>query len=290
MCGGIKTNMKVKILCDSTMDISPELQAKYDININPLTIVLGDNAYKDGVDISPKDIFEFVSSGKGTSKTTAVNIEEYREFYAKHINDGAEGIVHLILSSELSAGYFNAILAAEEFENVFPIDSRSLSTGGGWLALYAADLAAEGKPAAEIAELVKAKVALVDASFVVDTLEYLRAGGRCSGLASFGANLLSLHPCLEMRGGKIEVGKKYRGNIKKVLKQYIEEKLKDAKDIDLRRAIVSHTFFDDPELVSDTIALIKEYQPFAEVLDCPAGCTISNHCGPGTLGVLFCRQ
>jgi DegV family protein with EDD domain len=272
------------------MDISPELQTKYSIGINPLTIVLDDKACKDGVDISPQDIFEFVSSGKGTSKTTAVNIEEYREFYAKYAAEGAEGIVHFILSSELSAGYFNAVIAAEEFENIFPIDSLSLSTGGGWLAVYAAELAAEGKTAAEIAQDVKAKAGKIDASFVVDTVEYLRAGGRCSGLAAFGANLLGLHPCLELRGGKIEVGKKYRGNIKKVLKQYIEEKLRDAKDIDLRRAIVSHTFFDDSEFVDEMVALVKKYQPFEEILICPAGCTISNHCGPGTLGVLFCRQ
>ncbi|MDR2361099.1 MAG: DegV family protein [Oscillospiraceae bacterium] len=282
--------MKVKILCDSTMDISPKVKEKYGIGINPLTIVLGDKAYKDGVEISPKEIFDFVGAGKGTSKTTAINIEEYREFYSKHIDGDTSGIVHLILSSELSAGYFNSMIAAEEFDNVFPIDSMSLSTGGGWLAIYAAELADEGRSAAEIAQIIKAKAANVDASFVVDTVDYLRAGGRCGGLAAFGANLLGLHPCLELRGGKIEVGKKYRGNIKKVIRQYVEEKLKDVQGIDPRRAIVSHTFFDDPEFVEEIIGLVGTYQPFKEILNCPAGCTISNHCGPGTLGVLFCMR
>jgi DegV family protein with EDD domain len=282
--------MKVKILTDSICDLTPELLARYDIDVVPLTIVLGDTPYKDGLEIKPADIFDFVGNGKGTSQTTAINIGEYHSIYEKSIAGGAEGIIHFILSSELSAGYHNAVVAANEFENIYPIDTKSLSAGSGWLALYAGELLDAGDDLKTVAQKVNEKIDKADASFVIDTLHYLHKGGRCGGLTALGANLLNLKPCLELRDGRIEVGKKYRGAIEKVLYQYIEERVKARDNLDLSRCFITHTFPTD-EIPNAMRELVLRLQPgFREVLITPAGCTISNHCGPKTLGILLYRK
>ncbi|MDR2530858.1 MAG: DegV family EDD domain-containing protein, partial [Oscillospiraceae bacterium] len=227
---------------------------------------------------------------KGVCQTTAINIEEYAQAYAEEFANGCESIVHFTMSSALSAGYSNAVAAARDFKYVYPIDTMSLSTGAGWLALYACELLESGVEPSEVAARCESKKTLADASFVIDTLTYLHKGGRCSGVAALGANLLNLKPCLELRNGKIEVGKKYRGNIEKVIRQYIEDRLIDRGDVDLSLAMVSHTFFDDPEFVEAACDRIRELQPFARVIPTFAGCTVSNHCGPNTLGLMFYRK
>jgi len=282
--------LKIKIIADSTCDLSQELLLKYDIRRVPLTIVKGGQGFKDGEEISPREIFDFVESGGGACQTTAVNIGEYSQAYAEELEAGADAIIHFILSGELSAGYSNAVIAAGEFNNVYPIDTRSLSTGAGWLVLYGAELAKTEQDPKLIVEKCEAKKQLSDASFVIDTLKYLHKGGRCSGLTALGANLLNLKPCLELREGKIEVGKKYRGNIEKVIRQYIADRIQGRDDLDLSRAIITHTFFDSPEFVNDIARYAKELQPFNEVLITDAGCTVSNHCGPCTLGILIYRK
>jgi len=282
--------MNIKIIADSTCDLSDELLEEYNILRLPLGIVMGDDIFKDGIEVTPIDIFKHVDSGKGLCKTSAINVAEYRDAYASEFSKGADAILHFTLSCELSACYENALIAAEEFDNVYPIDTRSLSTGSGWLVLYAADLAAEGVAAKELAGLCEEKKHLSDTSFVIDTLDYLYKGGRCSGLAAFSASLLNLKPCLNLIDGKIEVGKKYHGNIKKILLKYVEDRIGNRDDLDLRRAFVTHTFFDDPEFVSEIVELVSRTQPFNEVLITKAGCTISNHCGPNTLGVLIYRK
>jgi len=281
--------MDIKIIADSTCDLSDELFEKYDILRLPLGIVMGDDIFKDGIEVTPLDIFKHVDSGKGLCKTCAINVAEYREAYASEFEKGARAILHFTISSELSACYENALVAAAEFENVYCIDTRSLSTGSGWLVLYAADLAAEGVGAKELAALCEAKKELSDASFVIDTLDYLYKGGRCSGLAAFSANLLNLKPCLNLRDGKIEVGKKYHGKIKKILPKYVNDRIGNRDDLDLRRAFVTHTFYDDRDFVAEIVDLVAKTQPFEEILVTTAGCTISNHCGPHTLGVLTYR-
>jgi DegV family protein with EDD domain len=170
---------------------------------------------------------------------------------------------------------------------VYPIDTRSLSTGGGWLVLYAADLAAAGVDAAEIARLCTAKTQKLSTSFVLDTLEYMHKGGRCSGFTALSAGMLKIKPCLEMQNGKLGVCKKYRGSMKKVVQQYLEDRLKDQPNIDLSRAFVTHTLYDNLDFVTEAVRTVRELQPFKEVLITEAGCSVANHCGPGTLGVLF---
>ncbi|MDR0818256.1 MAG: DegV family protein [Oscillospiraceae bacterium] len=282
--------MRIKVIADSTCDISPDLLTKYNIRRTPLTIVKGESGFKDGDEITPKEIFDYVDSGKGVCRTASINISEYSQVYAEEKSNGADAILHFTMSALLSAGYANAVVAAREFENVYPIDTMSLSTGAGWLVLYAAELIEQGIEITELVEMCEAKKMLSDASFVIDTLKYMYKGGRCSGIAALGANMLNLKPCLELRGGKIEVGKKYRGNIEKVVRQYIEDRLKGRGDLDLSRAIITHTFFNKPEFVESIVQFVRELMPFDEVFATDAGCTISNHCGPGTLGILIYRK
>ncbi len=282
--------MRTKIIADSTNDLSPELLNKYGIRRVPLTIVMGDVDYKDGVDITPQDIFSYFESGKGITHTSAINVVEYREIFKEELHSGADAIIHFAISSELSSCYDNAVLAATELNNIYSIDTRTLSTGGGWLVLYAAELAATGMDASEIVKRCEAKKQLLNTSFVLDTLEYMHAGGRCSGFTALSADLLKIKPCLDMQGGKLGVGKKYRGSMKKVVQQYLKDKLVGQSDIDLSRAFITHTFYDDLDFVEDAVRQTKELQAFEEVLITTAGCSVANHCGPNTLGVLFYRK
>ena len=282
--------MNIKIIADSTCDLSQELLEKHNIRRVPLGIIMGNGVYKDALEITPLDMFRYVESGKGICQTSAINVAEYTEVFREEFEKGAEAILNFTISGALSSCYENALIAAQEFENVYSVDTRSLSTGGGWLVLYAAELAAEGIGIAELFAICEKKKQLSDASFVIDTLDYLYKGGRCSGLAAFSATLLNIKPCLNLIGGKIEVGKKYHGNIKKSLRKYVEERVGGRDDLDLRRAIVTHTFYDDPDFVSEIVELVQGLQPFREVFSTFAGCTICNHCGPKTLGVLLYRN
>ena len=190
----------------------------------------------------------------------------------------------------MSACYQNACIAAREFENVYPIDTRNLSMGIGYLTIAAAEMAREGLSAPEVAEKINAMRDKMDVTFVIDTLTYLRRGGRCSAVAALGANLLGLKPCIEVRSGKMGVGKKYRGKIEKCILQYVREKLENQPDIDTRRIAIVHSGgFDEPFLEEVKAGALK-CQPFEEVLTTRAGCTISSHCGPKTLGIIFVRK
>ena len=288
--------MKVKILADSTCDLSDELLIKYDIRQIPLSIIKGEQTFRDRLEITPSDIFEHVSSGKGICFTSAINVAEYLEVFREEQAKGFDALINFTISNELSACYVNSVIAAKELSDqgidmeIYSVDTRSLSTGGGWLVLYAADLVAQGMEAREVAQACEKKKLLGDTSFVIDTLDYLHKGGRCSGLAAFGASLLNLKPCLNLIDGKIEVGKKYHGSIKKSLQKYIEDRIGRREDLDLRRAFVTHTFYDDPAFVEEIVDLVMNMQPFEEVITTSAGCTIANHCGPGTLGVLVYKD
>lgn len=281
-------NKPIIISSDSTCDLSKELVERYQIRTIPLGVTLGDTVYRDGVDITPDDIYAYHAKTGQLPKTSAINIAENADFFAELTREGS-AVIHFTIGSSMSATYNNARLAAEEFEDVYVIDSKNLSTGNGLLVVAAAEMAKQGMEAKEIAEKVSALVDCVDASFVVDNLEYLAKGGRCSSVAAFGANLLQLKPCIAVKDGAMGVGKKYRGKFGKVLLEYVAERLADGEDIDLDRVFVTHAGC-DPEVVESVVAAVKQTLPFKEVFVTRAGCTISSHCGANTLGVLFIRK
>ena len=209
--------MKIKITADSTCDLSKELIEKYNIRIIPLHIINGDNEdFIDGVTMTPADIFKYVDSTGKTCHTAAINIDEFETVFREELAEN-DAVIHLSISSDFSACYQNATIAAE-LGSVYVVDARNLSTGSGLLVLAAAELAQAGVDPAEIKARLDAQAAKVEASFVIDTLKYLHKGGRCSALTAMGANLLSLKPCIEVKNGKMGVGKKYRGSFDKVIK------------------------------------------------------------------------
>ena len=276
------------ISSDSTSDLSLALRERYNIKTIPLGVTLGDKTYFDGVDITPDEIYEYHKKTGELPKTTAANVGDCMDYFKPFADEG-KAVIHFSLSSEMSSTYNNTLLAASEFENIFVIDSRNLSTGSGLLVVAAAEMAASGMEAEKIVEKINELIPCVDASFVIDSLEYLHKGGRCSALAMLGANLLKLKPCIEVKNGKMDVGKKYRGKYGEVLKQYVAERIGDASDIDLDRVFVTHAGCDS-EIVDAVVEQVKNAAPFKEVFLTRAGCTISSHCGANTLGVLFVRK
>lgn len=276
------------ITSDSTTDLSKELCERYKITVMPLCITLGDKLYTDGVDITPDDIYAHHDRTGELPKTTATNVGDCLDFFSQFTSQG-KTVIHFTISSEMSSTYNNACMAAEELGNVYIIDTKNLSTGGGLLVITAAELLSQGLPVEEIVEKTRETVARVDTSFVIDNLEYLYKGGRCSAVAMLGANLLKLKPCIQVKNGKMDVAKKYRGRYADVLKQYVVDKIGDYSDIDLDRVFVTHAGC-DPQLVNDIVELVKKTAPFKEVFLTRAGCTVSSHCGANTLGVLFIRK
>lgn len=280
---------QVVISADSTCDLSPELVEKYHITILPLTVVLGEELRTDGVDVKPEDLFSFVDQTGVLPKTSAVTIATYLDFFNKLKEEDKE-VVHICIGSKFSCCYQNACLAAEESGNAFVVDSCNLSTGSGLLVLEAARMAEEGLCAKEILERLQEIVPHVDASFVIDAIPYLYKGGRCSGVAAFGANLLKIKPCIEVHDGAMVVGKKYRGKMQEVIRSYVDARL-NQPDVSVRkhRVFITHTCV-HPELVEIALQEVKNAGMFAEILETRAGSTISSHCGPDTLGVLFIRE
>lgn len=278
----------VIIASDSTCDLSPELIEKFDIKILPLSVTLGDRNYHDGVDIDPDSIYAHYEKTGELPKTAAINIAEYAEFYRK-MTDGSKSLIMFTLSSDMSSTCNNARLAAQEFTNVHVVDTRNLSTGGGLTVLAAAEMADSGMAASDIAAACCEITSRVSASFVVDDLEFLYKGGRCSALAAFGANVLQLKPCIYVDNGKMGVGKKYRGKYPITLKHYIADQLANLDGIEKKRIFVTHAGCSD-EVVSACVEQVKALGYFDEVLITRAGCTVSSHCGRNTLGVLFVRK
>ena len=280
--------MKVRITADSTCDLTPELIERYGIVITPLTVSCGGESYLDGVSINPDRLFEIIDATGGTAATAAVNVQQYLDTFGRLLEECDE-IVHFTISSAMSACYQNACIAAEELGHVYPVDSENLSTGIGHLVLDACLLAEEGKSGAEIKAILDERRKKLDVSFVLSTLEYLRRGGRCTTLAAMGANLLRLHPCIVVQDGKMTVGKKYRGNIQSCLAQYVRDKLSEIHTIDPRRIFITDSGFSE-DIVDLVRKTIQECFSFTEIIHTRAGCTVSSHCGPGCLGILFYRK
>lgn len=280
--------MKIKILADSTCDLSPQLLRQYDITLAPLTVVKGDEQFKDGVTITPEDIFRHVAAGGELCSTAAVSIGEYIDLFRQYSSD-YDGVIHINIGSGFSACYQNATLAAEDFDNVRCIDSQNLSTGQGLLVLEACRLAKEMDDLDAICDRLNAYREKIEASFLVDKLDYLVKGGRCSSAAALGANLLNLKPCIEVRDGKMTVVKKYRGSFAKCLASYVTERLSGREDID-----PAHLFITQATVADDCKAAVAEAvaknSAFTNIYETTTGCTVSCHCGPGTLGILFVRK
>lgn len=278
--------MNIRVTADSTCDLSPEIRAQYGVITIPLTVLVGEESYHDGLNISPAQIIDAVENGK-TCKTAAVNVYEYYELF-RRASQGYDAVIHLCIGQKFSTCYANACLAAQEFPHVHVVDTASLSTGMGVMVLDAVDMARAGKTPEEIVAALEAERGLVDASFVLDQVEYLRNGGRCSAVAALGAKLLQLKPCIEVRDGVMGVGKKYRGSFTRSLEHYVQDKLGDLTHVDRRRVFLAHNLC-APEVVAHVKDCLEAMQAFEEILVTPAGGTICCHCGPNTLGVMFKR-
>lgn len=281
---------KVILSADSTCDLGDELIKKYHVQIQPLGIQLDGQLYKDGIDITPDEIYQTFDEKKILPKTSAPNPQEYIEHFQKWTDQGYE-VVHISLGSGISSSYQNACLAASELPNVYPVDSGNLSTGMGLLVLEAADRIEQGMDAHQIAQEIKRLKQKVHASFVIDTLTYLYEGGRCSALQKYSAALLSIKPCIEVdpEQAHMNVGKKYRGSLRKVFKQYTIDQLNRYPNYLGKRIFITHsgTAEENIRIVKETI---EQEANFQEIFITRAGCTISSHCGPNTLGVLFMSE
>lgn len=277
------------ILCaDSTCDLGPKLLAQYNVHLYPFHIVLDDQTYQDGIDLNPEDIVRIYQEKKILPRTAAINVQEYLDFFKPFVDDGYD-VIHISLGSGISSSHQNACLAAAEYDGrVFAINSGNLSTGSGHLVLEAGKRIAAGLPAAQIAEEVSALRPKVVSSFIIDTLEFLHKGGRCSTLEMMGANLLKLKPCIRVNNedSSMSAAKKYRGTLEKVIAEYIKDELEGRDDIVLDKVFVTHSPMDEA-LVQKAVEIVKQYQNFENIYVESAGCTITSHCGPNTLGVLY---
>lgn len=278
----------VVITADSTVDLSPELRERFQIHVIPLTITLGDVSFPDGQGFSSLDMYARYRLDGTLPKTSAPGVQEFLDFFTPFVEQGCE-IVHLDISAELSNSFNAARLAAQELEGVYPVDSRALSTGVAALALEGAECRDRGMGAGEIAAHLESLTGKVSTSFVLDTLEFMWKGGRCTGVAALGANLLKLKPGLEMREGRLVVYKKYRGAISSVYRQYITERLQ-GKKVRPGHVFITESGEVEPETVEELCALVRSLTGCREVHHTMAGCTVSTHCGPKTLGVLFLEE
>lgn len=280
--------MNIKIISDSTCDLSPEQVKNLNIALAPLTVVKDGESFQDNVTITPAEIFAHVAAGGSLCSTSAYNIADYQDLFSRYADD-YDGILHISLGSGFSASHQNARLAAEEFSNVRVVDSQNLSTGQGLVVLEACRLAQTATSLDELKTALDAYTPRVEASFLLDRLEYMVKGGRCSSAAALGANLLNLKPCIEVKGGKMSVVKKYRGNYAKCLASYVKDRIANRDDLDYSTLFVTNTPVTD-ECMDAVMKTVNEYSRFENVYHTTAGCTISCHCGPGTLGVLFVRK
>ena len=279
---------RIGIASDSTCDLSKELTDRYEISILPLHIILDDKEYRDGVDITPKDIYAWSEQVKRTPKTSAVSPAEAEEFLKNQMKKYDE-LIFFDISDTMSTSRNVMQLAAESLgleEKVFVIDSMNLSTGIGLLVVEAAVLAKNAKNAREVVDEILPLRSRVRASFVVDTLTYLYRGGRCSGTAALIGSAMQLHPSIHVIDGNMQVGKKYRGKMDRVVRNYVEDQISLMNGAMKDRIFITHSGSDET-IVEAVKKQLAELGYFKEILETRAGGVVSSHCGPGTLGVLF---
>ena len=278
---------KVKICADSTCDLPEELIRKYNIAVIPLCIVLHDKSYFDKEELKPADIFKWADENKTTPKTSAVAIDKSMQILKPYM-DADMDVVFIGISESMSTTCNVMRLLGDEFDKgrIFVIDSMNLTTGIGLMVLRAAQMAEEGKMAEEIVKTIEAVRPKIRSSFVVDTLTYLARGGRCSGATALLANTLKLHPRIEVNGGKMDVGTKYRGKMRKVLVNYVKDMEEELKTANPSRVFITHSGVDG-EIVEEIRSYLESLDHFEEITESVAGGVISSHCGPGTLGVIY---
>lgn len=276
--------MSVKIACDSSVDLGKEYYEKHNIPVMPYTIVLGEENYLDNVTITVPEIYKYVDETKTLPKTAATNELMFEEFFKQH--ESKDGLIYFNLSSKLTSTYNNANLASKNFKKVYVVDTESLSTGGGMLMRYAVELAEKGEKYEDIIEKVEARKKYVQASFIIDKLNYLHKGGRCSTLQFLGANLLKLHPSIKVSDGKMAVHRKYKGKMADIVKKYIDDTLQEYNTPNLDYCYITCTELTDQDVIDNAIAAAKSYG-FKEVIHTYASATISCHCGRNTIGILY---
>lgn len=280
--------MNIKVTADSTCDLTAELVKKYDVSIIPLTVNCAGGSYLDGTEITPDELYAKIKASGKLGSTAAVNVQQYLDVFGRELKDH-DAVIHFTISSAMSACYQNAMIAAEELGNVYVVDSRSLSTGIAHLVLDACDMAAAGMDAEAIHASLTKKQEKLDVSFVVDTLDYLRRGGRCTAIAAMGANILRLHPCIFVKDGEMGVGKKYRGKLIDCIAAYVKDRLADMSAVDTGRIFITDSGVDQ-DIRAAAENAVRQMGDFDEIIHTRAGCTVSCHCGPGTLGILFYRK
>ncbi len=278
----------IKVTADSTCDLGP-YAAERGIDIMPLSVILGENTYRDGVNITPQEIFDYVAKTGTLPKTSAPSVEDYEEFFGKYVSAG-DTVIHFNISQKSSSSHEHALVAAKKFGGkVLVIDTKALSSGQGLLVMKACDLAESGMEAAEIADTVNGLRPKVNTSFIPDRLDYLYKGGRCSRMTMYAANLLKIHPLIYMDDGQLVPGKKYRGNMDKCITAYIRDLAARYPDYDRTRCFVTHSSA-DASLVEHAKKLVDELFSFDAVLETVAGGVVTGHCGRNTLGVLFIAE
>ena len=275
----------IKITADSTCDLSQQILDEFNISLVPLHVLVDEVDYLDGINIQPTDIFEYIGKQNKSCSTAAINVFEYEQFF-KPLAEANDAVIHINLSQHLSSCYQNAKIAAQSFDNVYIIDSLNLSTGSGHVVYEAALLAQQGLTAEEIVARVEGNKTKVRASFVIDKMDYLKKGGRCTSLEAFGATLLKIKPSIDVTDGKMNVGKKYRGSFESALEKYVKDQLANIDQIDQSYIFLTHSHC-SPETVAHVRGLLEQYGNFGKILETTAGCTISTHCGPNTLGILY---
>ena len=280
--------MRIKILSDSTCDLPESILKQYDISLTPLSVIKNDEAFKDGITITPAEIFDHVAKGGDLCTTSAVSVGEYQDYFEAYAKD-YDGIIQITIGSGFSACYQNACLAAEEFDNVRVIDSYNITVGQGFIAMKAWELAQTDTDLDTLAQEIQAFASKIETSFVVDKLDFLVKGGRCSSAAALGANLLNLKPCIEVKDNKMTVVKKYRGNYAKCLSSYIKDRLEGREDLQEDSIFVVKSTVPE-DCYEAAMTSVKSYGSFKHIYEATAGCTISSHCGPGTLGIIFVRK
>lgn len=277
------------ITAESACDLSPELLKQYGIGILPITVIVDGKEYKDGIDITADELFEYVKKCGQLPKTAAVSLAEYSDFFTE-MKKKAEKVLHFSISSKASSSYNNAVKAAEEVGNVCVIDTHSLSTGEAILMLKAHDMLSDGAEFDEVADSIKKLTGKVQTSFVVDTLDNLHKGGRCSLTALIGSKILKIHPSICEKDGALCVKKKHMGSLSRALMQYVGDIAAEYPSYDKRRAFVTHSPCDGRENIEAVIAKVKELFDFEEIIETEAGATISTHCGKNTIGLLFLAE
>ncbi len=280
----------VILSADSTCDLGDELKARYDVHYYPFHIILEDRDYQDNVDIHVQEIYQAYYDRKVLPRTAAINVGEYADYFRPFVEAGYD-VVHFCLGGALSSAQKNCQLAVQEPDlagHVFPIDSFSLSTGIALQVIEAGDRIRQGLPAAQVAQEVSALRQHCHASFILDTLTFMKAGGRCSAVVAFGANLLNLKPCIEVdnTSGAMRVGKKYRGSLEKVLPQYVRDQLALYPKVKRDHLFITYSTI-DPALIQLVRKTVQKAMSFKEIHITAASCTIASHCGPNTLGILF---